>query len=183
MTVRIAQLKVYPVKGDLQANHTTLMSVLAQVADEAPDVVVTPECFLDGYVATEEWVDGDSICRYAVDPEQSPMVKQVRAWAAARGTWFVLGCTRLVPGGACNTALVIDRTIASSSTILPISGNIELTGIPLSPYRLNSKGLAITLPLLLNCVRSTFTGMGWPCSCLSRGFGSKESTCDTPPDI
>ena len=39
------------------------------------------------------------------------------------------------------------------------------------------------LPLLLNIVGFTGTGMGWPCRSASSGFGSKESTCETPPDM
>ena len=62
-------------------------------------------------------------------------------------------------------------------------GNIVLTGMPLSPHGRNSKGLAMMLPLLLNCVRSTFIGIGLPLSAASRGLGSNESTCDTPPDM
>ncbi|MBN1640798.1 MAG: carbon-nitrogen hydrolase family protein [Anaerolineae bacterium] len=110
MTLRIAQVKVYPVKGDLQANHRRLMAILAALAHEGPDVVVTPECFLDGYVATEDWVDGQSIRRYAVDPLRSELVGEVRDWAAAHRAWVALGCTRLASGGAANSALLIDRS-------------------------------------------------------------------------
>ena len=44
--IRIAQLKIVPAKGDLQANHERLMAVLGQVEGEGVDVVVTPEGFL-----------------------------------------------------------------------------------------------------------------------------------------
>ncbi len=47
----IAQIKVYPQKGALDANYARLISTLEQIQDAAhePDVVITPECFLDGY--------------------------------------------------------------------------------------------------------------------------------------
>lgn len=79
--------------------------------------------------------------------------------------------------------MVIDRTTASSSTTPAMCGNMVLTGMPLCPHCLNSNGLAMMLPLSLNCVRSTFIGIGLPSSIASRGFGSKESTCETPPDM
>jgi predicted amidohydrolase len=69
--LRIAQIKVYPQKGDLEGNHKRLMSVLSEVSEHEPDVVVTPECFLDGYVVTEEWVSGDKLVEYAIVPEDS----------------------------------------------------------------------------------------------------------------
>ena len=62
-------------------------------------------------------------------------------------------------------------------------GNNSLTGMPLSPRGSNSQGLAMMLPLALNMVGRTGTGIGLPWSVLSRGLGSKLSTCDTPPDM
>lgn len=108
-SIRIAQVKVLPEKGDLEANHELLMSVLGEIAGESPDVVVTPECFLDGYVSTEESVTRDSLEEYAIDPESSPFAEGVSAWAAANSSWVIFGCSRLAAYGACNTALIYDR--------------------------------------------------------------------------
>ncbi len=77
----------------------------------------------------------------------------------------------------------MERMTASSSTDSATCGNMLLTGVPLCPYRLNLNGEAITFPLLLNWVRRIFTGIGLPCSSRNFGFGSNESTCDTPPDM
>lgn len=107
--IRLAQLKIVPAKGELKANHERLMEVLRQVERDPVDVVVTPECFLDGYVSTEDWVTAENIPQYAVDPADSPLVASVSQWARTHSAWFVLGCTRRVPEGAYNTALVFDR--------------------------------------------------------------------------
>ena len=109
MSIRVVQIKVYPAKGDLKANHRRLMSILDQVAGHKPDVVVTPECFLDGYVSNEEGVSKADMIAYAIDPATSPYVKDVSAWAAAHKSWFVFGCTRAASKGVYNTALVFDR--------------------------------------------------------------------------
>jgi predicted amidohydrolase len=109
MTIRIAQVKVYPVKGELEENHQALMDVLEEIAPHQPDVVITPEGFLDGYVSTEEWVTRDNILDYAIDPETSPYAQSVASWAGRNGAWAVLGCTRRAPEGAYNTALIYDR--------------------------------------------------------------------------
>ena len=50
MKIRIAQVKFYPEKGNLEANHGRLMEVLEEIREEEPDVVITSECFLDGFV-------------------------------------------------------------------------------------------------------------------------------------
>ncbi|MBI2502464.1 MAG: carbon-nitrogen hydrolase family protein [Candidatus Latescibacteria bacterium] len=107
--IRVAQLKIVPAKGDLRANHERLMAVLGQVEGEAVDVVITPEGFLDGYIATEEGVTRENIHQYAVDPADSPLVAGVSQWARSHSAWFVLGCTRRVPEGVYNTALIFDR--------------------------------------------------------------------------
>jgi len=58
--IRVAQIKVYPDKGRIEANHTKLMKIFANIEKEHEvDVVVTPEGFLDGYVATEKSVAKD----------------------------------------------------------------------------------------------------------------------------
>ena len=108
-SIRIAQIRAVPEKGNLKGNHKKLMSVLLDVASRDVDVVVTPECFLDGYVATEDATSRDNIKDYAVDPADSPYVGHVSEWARENGAWVILGCSRLSPEGVYNTALLIDR--------------------------------------------------------------------------
>lgn len=88
----IAQIRAVPVKGDLETNVATLTRLLDAV-DPSVDVVVTPECYADGYVVTEDWVAPDDLCAFAIDPDASPVIATFKNWAAAHGTWLVLGCT------------------------------------------------------------------------------------------
>ena len=110
VVIRIAQVRIVPEKGDLDANHERLLEVLGKIAAEEPDVVVTPECFLDGYVVTWEPVTAESLGEYAIDPASSPYAVDVSAWAAASHAWLIFGCTRAAPEGAYNSALIFDRT-------------------------------------------------------------------------
>ena len=62
-------MRAYPKKGALRAaNHVRLMRILGDVSAHRPDVVVTPECYLDGYVSTEAEVSKGNIVEYAIDP-------------------------------------------------------------------------------------------------------------------
>lgn len=109
--IRVAQIKVRPDKGKLQANQEKLMSVLGDVAkNEDIDVVVTPECFLDGYVSTEESVTKESIAKYAIDPLSSEYAEAISNWARENKTWFVFGCTRKAEDGIFNAALIYSRS-------------------------------------------------------------------------
>ena len=108
--LRLAQIKVYPVKGDLKTNQSQLLEILREVAPFKPDVVITPECFLDGYVSTEEFVTRDNIVDYAIDPENSPYREAIAEWAKEHNSWFIYGSTRLNEGGVSNSALIFNRS-------------------------------------------------------------------------
>jgi predicted amidohydrolase len=98
-----------PEKGNLSGNHEKLLSVLDRAGRESVDVVVTPECFLDGYVATETSVSVEQLREYAIDPSGSAYVKSVSKWAGAASAWLIFGCSRISPAGVYNTALIFDR--------------------------------------------------------------------------
>ena len=110
MKIRVAQIKVYPEKGRLRENYELLMSVLDKVRHCMPDVVVTPECFLDGYVCTESHVNSENIFDYAIDPGDSCYVEGVSAWARQQKSWFIFGCMRKADGQAYNSSIVLDRS-------------------------------------------------------------------------
>lgn len=106
----IAQIKVYPVKEDLATNHKTMMEILSAIEKEGKiDVLITPEGFLDGYVATVKSVEKEDMFKYAIDPETSEYVKEVSKWAKRTNTWMIYGCIRKAAAGIFNTALIINR--------------------------------------------------------------------------
>lgn len=107
--LRIAQVKVYPEKGDLESNYQSLLSLLEELPAYRPDVVITPECFLDGYISTDKTISAEDIGTYAIDPANSPYAQGISRWAAKNSAWFVFGCTRAAPEGNYNTALIFDR--------------------------------------------------------------------------
>jgi hypothetical protein len=85
---------------------------------------------------------------------------------------------------ACSLNLaVIERTMARSSARSAMCGNISVISIPDCPRFFVSQCGAWILPLASNWVRSTGIGIGFPSSFFKRGFGSKESTWEKPPDM
>ena len=109
MPIRVAQIKVYPKRGDCNANQARLHSLLTAIAPHQPDVVITPECFLDGYVADSD-VSAETLADYAIDPDTAPEIKAVQHWAADNNTWMIYGCMRRTTQGVYNTALIISRS-------------------------------------------------------------------------
>lgn len=109
--IRVAQIKVYPEKGKMGANHKKLTSVLRDIEkNEDVDVVVTPEGFLDGYVSTEKSVTKEDMVKYAIDPLKSEYTRAVSNWARRNRAWVVYGCTRKAKDGIFNTALIYNRS-------------------------------------------------------------------------
>ncbi|MBN2375834.1 MAG: carbon-nitrogen hydrolase family protein [Sedimentisphaerales bacterium] len=106
----VAQIKIYPEKGDLPGNFKKLMALLDQIEQEpGVDVVVTPEGFLDGYVVTEKKVRREDMYQYAIDPETSEYTKAVAVWAKRNNTWVIMGCARIEKNKIYNTALIFNR--------------------------------------------------------------------------
>lgn len=109
-SITVAQVRAVPEKGRLEANHRLLMQVLGEIEKHpGVDVVITPEGFLDGYVATEKEVTPEDMVRYAVDPENSPYVRAASEWARRNGCWLIYGCARLEGKRVFNSALILNR--------------------------------------------------------------------------
>jgi len=109
MKMRIAQIKSVPRKGKLRENHLVLMELFESISSESIDVVITPECFLDGYVCTEDYVTKNTIHEYAIDPRSSEFTMEMSAWARSTETWVILGCMRSDATGTYNTSVAFDR--------------------------------------------------------------------------
>lgn len=109
--IRVAQIKAYPEKGKIKANHEKLTTVLADIAKSGKvDVVVTPEGFLDGYVSTEKSVTKEDMVNYAIDPQKSEYAQAVSNWARENKAWVIFGCSRKAKDGVFNTALIYNRS-------------------------------------------------------------------------
>ncbi len=107
--LKLALIKVYPKKGNLADNHAVLMDILDEIAPHRPDVIITPECFLDGYVVTEDWVDAPGMLQYAVDLAESAYVRAACDFSRSQACWLIDGLTRRAGQGVFNSALVISR--------------------------------------------------------------------------
>lgn len=82
-TIRVAQVKVYPQKGEMKSNHRKLMDIFKIIEEnEEVDVVVTPEGYLDGYVSTEQSVTKKDMIKYAINPLSSEFTCAVSEWPA-----------------------------------------------------------------------------------------------------
>lgn len=108
--IRVAQVKVYPSKGQMQDNHKKLTRILEDIErNHKADVVVTPEGFLDGYISTEKSVTKNDMFKYAINPSVSNYTRAVSKWANRNSAWVIYGCTRKAADRVFNSALIYNR--------------------------------------------------------------------------
>ncbi len=111
--VRLGLFTSVPVKWDLEANWRTFEQTAMEHAKDGVDLVVTPECFLDGYVAAAKDWEAKRFASIAQDVETSPYIARLRGLASKLRTYIVLGFTEKSAGRIYDSALLVDRAGAT----------------------------------------------------------------------
>jgi predicted amidohydrolase len=106
--MRIALLKSVPEPWNLEGNWQTLERLAAPLEGQGIDLLITPECFLDGYVAAQDDWTADRFAAVIQEPN-GPYVSRAQALARRLNCWLILGLTERRQAGGANTALLIDR--------------------------------------------------------------------------
>jgi predicted amidohydrolase len=107
--IRLGLFTAMPVKWDLKANWRTFERTLEAHADERPDLVITPECFLDGYVAAAKDWTLERFETVAQDFNSSPYLAKVRELAEKHRMYILFGYTEKRGAKFYNAALLVDR--------------------------------------------------------------------------
>ncbi|MGH9659602.1 MAG: carbon-nitrogen hydrolase family protein [Bryobacteraceae bacterium] len=108
--VRIGLFSAVPVKWEVDANWSTFERVFLAHAAEKPDLVITPEAFLDGYaVADNQNWSRERFEKVAQDYSTSPYLARVRALAEKHRIAILFGYSEKRDGKFYNAALLVDR--------------------------------------------------------------------------
>lgn len=107
--LRLGLFTAMPVKWDLEGNWRVFERTLAAHSSEGIQLVVTPECFLDGYVTpAKDWTP-ERFAAIAQDAAASVYIKRLREMAARYKIYIIFGLTENRGGKFYNTALLVDR--------------------------------------------------------------------------
>ncbi len=95
-----------------------MRAILASVPRGTLDLIIAPECIIDGYVASqapndprERWAERDRWVKECALSPSHAILRDAGAQADRVGAYLVLGFTELVsPAKAANSARVFDRT-------------------------------------------------------------------------
>jgi len=91
--VRIGVIKAEPVKWNKRKNWNTLDRLVRKAARGGAKLVITPECFLDGYVASDKRSTQEKFRRIAERGAKGTYIKKASALAKQLGLYFVVGFT------------------------------------------------------------------------------------------
>ena len=106
---RLALLRGMPVKWDLQQNFDVFLRMAAEAAEKKADILITPECWLDGYAAPDKASTVEKLRGIAQDLESSPYLKRVAETARSGNMYICFGFTSLEDGRIFNAAGLWDR--------------------------------------------------------------------------
>ncbi len=102
--LRLALLRTVPVKWDLEANFTVFLTGVELAAQQKTQLLITPECWLDGYASPAKDSTPQRIVSIAQDLETSPYLTKVADVAKKHGMSICFGFTSLEKGQAYNAA-------------------------------------------------------------------------------
>jgi predicted amidohydrolase len=108
--VRLGLLRAVPVKWDLEANFKAFQAGVDLAVEQKAELLITPECWLDGYASTAADSTPDRIRGIAQDLDSSPYLAKVAEIAKKHGMSICFGFTSLEKGEAYNAAGLWDST-------------------------------------------------------------------------
>ena len=107
--LKLAAVSVTPARWDKEANFATLERYAREAAAKGAQLVITPEGFLEGYVANDKANKDLTEEKYerVVEPLDGKMVDRVRGLARELKIHLVLGFAERRDGRTFNTAILI----------------------------------------------------------------------------
>jgi N-carbamoylputrescine amidase len=107
--IRVGLIKAVPVKWDLAGNWRCFEQLAREAVLRGAQIVCTPECFLDGYVAADkERFTKARLRKISQPPRGQGYVRKARDLAGELGIHLVFGFAELARSGSYNSAALID---------------------------------------------------------------------------
>lgn len=111
--LRLGVFSASPTYWDLEGNWKTFERTVAEHADENVDLIITPECFLDGYVVdAKDWTP-QRFAAVAQDVSTSPYITRLLSLAAKYHVYILFGFTEKSEGKFYDSAILVDRSGAT----------------------------------------------------------------------
>ncbi|MBN1291320.1 MAG: carbon-nitrogen hydrolase family protein [Candidatus Latescibacteria bacterium] len=107
--LRVGLIKAIPHKWNLEANWRIFETFAQKAVQNGCQLICTPECFLDGYVAPEmKSFSKDSLYEISQSLDDGFYIKKALSFANEHKVYLVFGFTERVGDGCYNAAALID---------------------------------------------------------------------------
>ena len=114
--VQLGLVQFVPDRWDIEGNAGRLLTILGDAPTDSIDLIISPECILDGYTAAEapsdpcEWEKRKRWLMECAIDKSNDILKDLGKEAGRLGSYLVVGFTELVgKNRAANAAGVFDR--------------------------------------------------------------------------
>ena len=109
--VRVAMIKAESAWGKLRANIELLEQLARSLCGQRLDVLITPECFLDGYMVREKQAcTRRRLLARCVTGHDDPLIRRAARLAKTLGVYIVIGASEKDGRGVIrNAAYLLDR--------------------------------------------------------------------------
>ena len=104
--MRLGLLKVMPRFFDISYNDHMLRTMASKAADEGVDLLMTCECYMDGYCGQLDDTDQAKLASVSLR-DDSPVLRGIMELCGTLKIGMVLGYSALWPDGIRNTAMLI----------------------------------------------------------------------------
>ena len=102
--VRLGMLRGVPEKWNLKTNFSVFQKAVVKAGESNVDILITPECWLDGYASADPDSTVSRLVKISQDPNKSPYLKMVSKLARENDLWICFGFTSLENGKPHNAA-------------------------------------------------------------------------------
>jgi predicted amidohydrolase len=109
-TVRLGLFSAVPAYWDLQRNWQVFERTVEEHASEGVDLIITPECYLDGYAVNAKDWNPQRFATIAQNVESSPYIRHLRELAAEYKVYVLFGFTESSAGKFFDSAMMVNRT-------------------------------------------------------------------------
>jgi predicted amidohydrolase len=107
-TVRVAGIVLKWVTADRERNCNRVEPLIREAAARHAQIVVTTECFLDGYAIRDKSMPIEQWRSLSETIPDGPYVRRLRNLARQLKIFLVVGLVENVGGATCNTAILIN---------------------------------------------------------------------------
>jgi predicted amidohydrolase len=107
--VRLGLFSAVPTYWDLQGNWQTFDRTVAEHVNEGMDLIITPECYLDGYAVNAKDWNPQRFAAIAQNVKTSSYIRHVRELAANYKVYVLFGFTENCAGKFYDSAIMVDR--------------------------------------------------------------------------